>query len=231
MLILSVDTALRSCRVVLGRDDDILAAKVVNDEITHSSHVLMAVDAVLVDGGVKLADMDGFGITTGPGSFTGLRIGMSTVKGLALAYNKPVAGLSVLEILACQANSGLKPVTVVIDGSKREVFARTYLKQNDLLQPLGDYANLDYSSAAGSLPENGVLTGNGVPLIVPWLTPEQKAGCEITPATAWEITVETLAHLAYVKFKAGEVLDGGAVVPNYIRKSDAEIALDNRALA
>lgn len=231
MLILSVDTALRSCRVVLGRGGDILAAKVVDDEITHSSHVLMAIDAVLVNSGVKLEDVEGFGITTGPGSFTGLRIGMSTVKGLALAYGKPVAGLSVLEILAYQANGGSRPLTVVIDGSKREVFTRTYLKQNDLLQPLSDYANLSYQAAAESLPENCVLTGNGVPLIEPYFVPEQKAGYEIAPASAWQITTATLARLAFAKFKTGEVLDGGAVVPNYIRKSDAEIALDNRTAA
>lgn len=227
MLLLTIDTALRNCNIVLSQNAKVLHELVWGDEVKHSSRVLEAVDVVLTGAGVTLNDLDGFGVTVGPGSFTGLRIGMSTVKGLALALNKPVAGICVLHTLARQAMAcaaGL-PITAMLDGSKNEVFVRRYAANNGELEPLTDYLNLDYQAAAKLLTAPVVLTGNGVPLVEPYLSDNSLNLVKITDAEIWAPLNQSLAEIAWGKFQTGETLNGGAVIPNYIRRSDAEINL------
>lgn len=225
MLILSVDTALRNCNIVLARKAEILQEVVLGDEARHSSRVLEAVAALIVKEGMALNDLDGLAVTVGPGSFTGLRIGISTVKGLAFSLNKPVAGICVLEALARQAETACNiPIMALIDGSKQEVFVRKYAVEEFGLVPISAYQNLPYLEAARAINTKTALIGNGAALIEPFLTDTARDLALICPKESWVLQNKTLAALAYQKFAAELTLNGGAVVPNYIRKSDAEIS-------
>ena len=95
-------------------------------EKTLASRLLCSVDAVLGDAGFALADLDGIGVALGPGSFTGLRIGVATVKGLALAAGKPVAGFSSLAMLAMNLPWAAYPVCPMFDAKKKEVYTALY---------------------------------------------------------------------------------------------------------
>lgn len=226
MWILSIDTALRSGNIAVAQNGAVVYDTVLGDGMKHSSRVLEAVDGLMQKAGITLAELDGLAVTVGPGSFTGLRIGMSTVKGLAFALNKPVAGLCVLETLAQQAE--INPdatVTSMVDGSKQEVFTRSYRLAHGVFAPVGGYANPGYQAAAEAITHKTVLIGNGVPLVESLLTTAQREFVQIAPPETWLLQNATLAKMAWEQFKAGDVLDGGAVTPNYIRKSDAEINL------
>lgn len=226
MWILSIDTALRSGNIAVAQNGAVVCDVVLGDDMKHSSRVLEAVDGLMQKAGLALAELDGLAVTVGPGSFTGLRIGMSTVKGLAFALNKPVAGLCVLETLARQAE--ITPdatVTAVVDGSKQEVFTRSYRLADGVLTTAGGYANPKYLTAAEAITDKTVLVGNGAPLVEPLLTAAQREFVQIAPPETWLLQNATLAKMAWEKFKAGDVMDGGVVTPNYIRKSDAEINL------
>ena len=90
MRILAVDTATKSCSVAVTEDKTVLGEITNVSEQTHAKHLLEMVHTVTRESGLTLSAMDGFAVTRGPGSFTGLRIGISSIKGLALAVNKPV---------------------------------------------------------------------------------------------------------------------------------------------
>lgn len=205
---------------------------VLGDDMRHSSRVLEAVASLMLKTGLALTELGGLAVTVGPGSFTGLRIGISTVKGLAFALNKPVAELCVLEALARQADcEPAATVTAMVDGSKQEVFTRGYRLSAGVPVPVGGYANSGYQAAAAALTAKTLLIGNGAPLIEPLLTAAQRAFVQIAPPTMWLLQNRVLAQMAWEKFKAGEIMTGGAVTPNYIRKSDAELALKAKVSA
>ena len=97
MKILAVDTATTSCSAAIVNDGLVSAELSTVNNQTHSKHLMNMIDTVCGMSGVKIADMNGFAVTVGPGSFTGLRIGISTVKGLARSLDKPVVGVSSLD--------------------------------------------------------------------------------------------------------------------------------------
>jgi tRNA threonylcarbamoyladenosine biosynthesis protein TsaB len=102
MKILAVDTATKSCSVAIIDAGSLSAELTTQSDQTHSKHLMQRIDAVLGMADLSAVDLDGLAVTLGPGSFTGLRIGISTIKGLAYALGKPVVGISSLNALAWQ---------------------------------------------------------------------------------------------------------------------------------
>ncbi len=115
MLLLAFDTATRVATSALVRDGDVLG-----ERVGTAVRLLEDVDALLAEAGVSPSDLDGLAVGTGPGSFTGIRIGLATARGLALATGVPVAGVSTLDALAAGAPGALP----VVDARRREVFVR-----------------------------------------------------------------------------------------------------------
>lgn len=100
MKVLGIDTSTSCGSVGLIDDDSIIAEYHLNIAVTHSERLLGAIEFVLREARCTMEDLDGWAISLGPGSFTGLRIGVSTIKGLAFATQKPVAGVPTLDVLA-----------------------------------------------------------------------------------------------------------------------------------
>ena len=121
MTILGIDTAGRTMSVALLENDTLLCEQTLATGLTHSETLLPTVDAVLKAAGKTCADIDLFGVCAGPGSFTGLRIGLATVKGLAFVNNTPCAGVSTLEALALP-QQGEGTVLCALDARRGEVY-------------------------------------------------------------------------------------------------------------
>ena len=126
MKILAVDTSAMSCSTAIV-DNGVVRAELstVNSQ-THSKHLMTMIDTVCKISGIEVAGMDGFAVTIGPGSFTGLRIGISTIKGLAWSLKKPVAGISSLEALAWQCAPVPCLICPLLDARKHEVYSGRY---------------------------------------------------------------------------------------------------------
>ena len=122
MKILAVDTATKSCSVAVIDEDTLLAESTSFNDQTHSRQLLNIIDTVLGKANLKIGQVDGFAVSIGPGSFTGLRIGISSVKGLAFSLNKPVVGVSSLQTLAFQCNQNPYLICPVLDARKQEVY-------------------------------------------------------------------------------------------------------------
>ena len=146
MKILAIDTTTKKATVALNLDNKIIV-KEVDNEITHSEKLLPLLDEVLNDSNTKLKDIDLFAITLGPGSFTGVRIGIATIKAIAKVTNKKIFGTTSLNLLAIdgikKANFKPKYVLSLMDARNSRVYYDLYKYENDNLMSL-DFSGNDY---------------------------------------------------------------------------------------
>ena len=223
MRILAVDTSTTSCSVAVVDQDSLLAEATIVREQTHSKHLMDMVDRVVSFSGGMISELDGFAVTRGPGTFTGLRIGISSVKGLAVASGKPVVGVSSLEALAEQ--SALAPYLIcpLIDARKDEVYFARYRFANGVLKQVVGEGVLPPQEAVSDINEPSLFVGNGAQLYQDIIV--QKLGDQAYFARPWQNTIRasTVALLSIDKFKRKETDDVASFVPHYIRQSDAEL--------
>jgi tRNA threonylcarbamoyladenosine biosynthesis protein TsaB len=193
MLILAFDTATEIATSALVADGEVLG-----ERVSRAVTLLEDVDALLRQGGAHQNDLDALAVGIGPGSFTGVRVGLATARGLALALDVPVAGVSTLDALA----AGAPGATPVIDARRREVFVLQ--GEPRVLAPS------DVEVAAGT-----VCVGNGA---VRYRTVLEVAGAEIPPD-------DDECHVPRARFHAQLARNFGpaeAVEPLYLRLPDAD---------
>jgi tRNA threonylcarbamoyladenosine biosynthesis protein TsaB len=124
--VLAVDTTSPRGSLAVAGEEGILAEARVVTEVGHSRWLLPAVAAVLQGLGLTGGDLDAFAVTTGPGSFTGLRVGLGSVQGLALASGRPCVGLSTLDVLALSAAGTSGTIVALVDAFRGEVYSGVY---------------------------------------------------------------------------------------------------------
>jgi len=223
MKILALDTATRRCSAAIV-DNGLVSAELttVNNQ-THSKHLMNMIDTVCEMSGRKIADVDGFAVTRGPGSFTGLRIGISTVKGLAWSLNKPVVGISSLDALAWQCAPGAYLVCTLLDARKHEVYYCRYHFQDGELKKEGTEQVIVPTEAINDIREPCLFVGNGATLYKEEIL--EKLG-ELALFAGWNrnsIQASSVAGLSLKRFIHHQTDDVALLVPHYIRKSDAEL--------
>ena len=135
MLILALDTASRYCSAAIMRDGEIIAEQTVCSGLVHSKTLMVLVDNVLKSVNLKAEDIDLFACSSGPGSFTGIRIAVSTVKGLAIKDNKPCIGVSTLQAAAECAACPDCIVCAILDARCSQVYAAAYLNGEGIIEP------------------------------------------------------------------------------------------------
>jgi tRNA threonylcarbamoyladenosine biosynthesis protein TsaB len=218
-LILALDTATRRASVAICRGSDVLAEGS-REVTTHSEGLMPLVDEMLRQSGVATADLDAVVCGVGPGSFTGLRIGMATAKGLCFAAGKPLYGVSSLQALALGAGEGL--VAAVLDARRREVYLGLYRDGEPLMSELVCAP----SEVARRLPldpgSNILLAGDGA-LAYRELLLSSLEGAALAVEGRHDIEARDLARAALSRIAAGDADDLAAVVPLYIRPSDAKL--------
>ena len=117
MKILGIDTATMISGIGVVENDHTLADFRYDVKFTHSEVLLSHIDKLLKDLNLKLGDLDGFSVSVGPGSFTGLRIGLATIKGLSFASGKPVVGIPTLDALAFLSKDCKYPLVPILDAT------------------------------------------------------------------------------------------------------------------
>jgi tRNA threonylcarbamoyladenosine biosynthesis protein TsaB len=225
MKILAVETSTQAGSVAVVDDEELVSERFVKTPRTHSERLLSAIDDVLEMSGVTLAELDGFAVSLGPGSFTGLRIGLSTVKGLAMATEKPLAGIPTLDVLAQNVPFTSRLVCPMLDARKSQIFAALFRWQED-----GGLAKLTENMAVkpedllGRISEEVVVLGSGVRTYQEVILEKLGARTFIAPPHLQHPRAAVVGCLGLDLMKRkGFHGDPLHVVPVYVRPSEAEL--------
>ncbi|MDO9529460.1 MAG: tRNA (adenosine(37)-N6)-threonylcarbamoyltransferase complex dimerization subunit type 1 TsaB [Syntrophales bacterium] len=224
MLTLAVDTSTQSGSVALLNSDSVLAECLINVGINHSETLLPAIERILSVAGTEIAEVDLFALTVGPGSFTGLRVGVSTVKGLALAADKPVVGVSSIDALALNVANSTITICPMLDARKKEVYTALYRsRRRGMPEKIVGEMIVDPETFLKGIDEEVIFLGDGAINYCGLIK-------EILPDKSYF----ALSHLQYIKastvgllgmnkFIEGDVLDIMTFIPQYLRLSEAEM--------
>ena len=228
MIILAFDTATPTCSIALLADGKLVAETTSFEKGTHSRRLLPMIDSMLVGESINLAAIDGFAATIGPGSFTGLRIGISTLKGLAAATGKPVVVVSTLEALAHQCTVKTELICPLLDARKKEVYYCLYQRIPNGLQALTGERSAQPIEAVGQITSESAeiisdfaFIGDGAETYRDMIQSELGRKAVFAPRKENAIRAATVASLAYKKFETGDTDDPFHIAPHYIRESDA----------
>jgi tRNA threonylcarbamoyladenosine biosynthesis protein TsaB len=229
MIVLGVDTATPKASVAVLKDGNLLGETSTGGEKSHSETLLLAINSVLDDAGVSLKDVSLFAVGLGPGAFTALRVGVTTMKAISYALSVPLVGISTLNVLAAQAQyDGV--ILLVIDARKGEVFTAPFeIDKSGNVKRLGDYNSLKPDELFNLNDLHGgqcLLLGSGVPIVKDRMGNNVK----IADEALWNVDAAFLCHLALKKFKQVGTPVPKEIKPLYVRKSDAEINLAKKSV-
>jgi tRNA threonylcarbamoyladenosine biosynthesis protein TsaB len=223
--LLAIDTSTTSCSVALFNGDRLISEAVLSEGKTHSRHMLSMVHRILQEGDCHISGIKGLAVTRGPGTFTGLRIGLSTVKGLAAATGVPVVGVSSLAALAFPFRLMERPVVAMIDARRGEVYHAQFRGGSTAtVAVVGEVTVCAPEAAAARLPEDAILVGSGAALYRD-VFQSQCPQIRFADPSQHIIRAASVGLLAMARLheKDGDSIDG--LIPDYIRKSDAQIQM------
>lgn len=225
MKILAIDTSTASGGIALLEDDQLIAELATCTQKTHAERLLPLIETLLGGINTKIEGVDGFALTTGPGSFTGLRIGLATIKGLAWSLNKPVVGVSTLEALAMNIPYSDKPICPILDARKKEVYAGIYKCNDNQSTCIMDDTAISPQLLIERIKEPTIFIGDGVNVYRDVIKNTLKDLAIFAPPHLWSIRALNIGLLAWNMFKKGGAGDSKNVNLNYLRASEAEIKL------
>jgi len=235
MRLLAVETSTLTGGVAVLDGGAVVAESRVSVAVTHGERLMAAIDGVLRAARWQLADVEAFAVGLGPGSFTGLRIGLSTVKGLAFATGRPVAGVPTLDALAWRLPFCAYPVCPILDAKKNEVYAALYRTLEGRLETLDPPRAVAPSTLAEELRDSTrgpiVFVGDAVAPFAPVLSSVLGARACLASADLRVPSAVTVGELGGVALSRGEAMDPASLVPLYLRPSEAELARERRQSA
>ncbi len=204
-------------------DGDTLVAEIrTNIELTHSERLMLHTDSLLKSAQLTLADIDGFAVTLGPGSFTGLRIGIAAVKAMAYATGKPVAGVQTLDVLADNLPYAKYQVCPILDARKKQVYAAIYRSTDTKRLTLMPGSVMTPEELAEKIEEPTIFLGEGAYVYREFFEGRLCCQAVFAPKSAGYPSGAAVAFRGLKDIQNGRVADPMSLVPSYIRKSDAE---------
>lgn len=225
MKVLAIDTSTALASVALTEGDKVLAECSVSNIKTHSK-VLMSMISKLFDwASLKPEDIDVIGISIGPGSFTGVRIGLATAKGMAISLKKPVVGVPTLDGLAQNTPFFDGIVCPILDAREHQVNNALYRFEGGCLKRLTEYRAIAVDELINELKnysERIVISGDGVFLYREQFTKALANKVVVAPVNAIMPRASSIACLAALRAEEGAASDSKEVMPIYLKKSYAE---------
>lgn len=228
MRALAVDTSTATAGIAVADENGLLAEFMIKDMKTHSQKLVPMLKELLDSLRLELSDIDVLAAVTGPGSFTGLRIGVTTIKTIAYALDKPVVGITSLDALA---NAAVVPggtlVCPIMDARNNQVYTALYKPQNEVMTNLSGYMGLHISELVKQIEEkyegaDVLFAGDGVLLHRDFLKIELRERCSFMPLFTLQQMAAPAAQMALTLHAAGESMDCDELVPFYLRPSQAE---------
>lgn len=228
MLLLGIETSTPVCGIALVEDGQVCAHYTLDLGIHHSTHLFPMIQRVLADRQVGVEGLDGVAVASGPGSFTGLRIGMASAKSLCLSAQVPLVGVSTLAGMAYAIGSKGIPICAMLDARRDQVYVGVYeWFDGEFVASLPDAA-LGIEDVLERLPHTALFVGDGA-----WAHVETIQAC--LGKHAYFVGPElgrpnagAIALLGSVQLKQGNQVDLDTFEPHYLRASQAEKVLEAR---
>ncbi len=227
MNLIAIETSIQNGGVVLSISGRIVGERRFSHQDPASQELIPAISSLLDTAGLGIQQVDCFAVTVGPGSFTGLRVGLTAAKTLAYFNDKAVIGVPTLDVLAHPfANSG-KTVVSILDARKGEVYGAVY-RTGPGIELISEYRVCRVEEI---LPDTGeiLVVGDAIPLYKSRILSVRDSGCELADESAWRPDSCSLADLAltgqYASLTGKNLF---TLAPVYLRKSEAEVQWDRK---
>lgn len=224
MKILALESSATACSVALCQEERLIAQTFQNSGLTHSRTLMPMAESLLAQCGQSLSDVDVIAVAAGPGSFTGLRIGVSAAKGLAWAGDKPCAPCSTLESMAWQVAHMAGIIVAAMDARRNQVYNAVFRARDGMLERLSADRAIglaELEEEIKNLGETKILVGDGAQLCYnEWqerMTDLRLAPVHLRWQTAWGV-----ARAALELARTDKLVSGEQLAPVYHRLSQAE---------
>ena len=225
MKILALDSSGLVASVAVVEDDNLLGEYTMNYKKTHSQTLLPMLDEVAFMMELDLNSIDAIAVSAGPGSFTGLRIGSATAKGLALALNKKIVSVPTVDALAYNLWGSSDLICPLMDARRQQAYTGLYEFSDGNLQTICPQCAVGIEEIIEKVNEQNrktVFLGDGVPVFAEYIKEHVKTAYEFAPAHMNRQRAASVAVLGMVLFKQGKAEDAAAHKPEYMRLSQAE---------
>lgn len=222
MKILSVDSSALVASAALCEDGKLLAEYTLNNKNTHSETLLPMIESLLSFFSLSVKDIDVFAVSSGPGSFTGVRIGTATVKGLAFASNKNCIGVSTLEAIAYNLRFHKGLICPVMNARRSQVYTALFRSDGENMERLLDDSAMSIEELDALLAEYGeevALSGDGYDICVQGFS---KTSLRFVPEKLRHQSAFSVAEVAYRDILAGKQCSDVELGVDYLRPSQAE---------
>ena len=239
MIILGIDTATATASVALVEDGRLICEEVrpapgassslpQRERVNHAEILLPMVDTILSRARLTLSDISAFAVSIGPGSFTGLRIGLATVKGLAYGWDVPAVGVPTLLAVAARINNQEGFICPFLDARKKEVYTALFRKKAERLERLtNDLVSTPERTVESVIRVIGaepcLFIGDGARAYGDLIRERLGAKCILTLGESLPSTASAVARLAEERIRRQESDPVGPLVPLYLRPAEAEL--------
>lgn len=231
VLTLALDTSSPSGSIALLRDHTLTAVIGASSGELYSSRVFRHLDFLLAETSLRLQDFDLFAVAAGPGSFTGLRVGLTAVKGWAEVFGRPIAAVSALEAIAAQSRACSRKVISVADARRGELYWAVYrssgpeagaqlvLEDHELVGPRDRFAR----SIASSDSAEDVVIATPAPELLEGAISQPENSRRVFIEQVSPVLAPEIGRLGLLRAQRGETVDALTLDANYVRRSDAEL--------
>lgn len=233
MKILAVDTSSSVAAVAIMDERELLGEFILNHKKTHSQKLVPMIDIVMNNLGLCAGDIDVYAASSGPGSFTGLRIGITTIKAMAFAAEKPVVSIPALDALAYNLPNTEALVCPMMDARNNQVYTALYKLEKGMQANITEYMGVPVQELVRIIKGKNsdvLFVGDGVLLHRDYLKSELGPRCHFPPQYLLQQRASAVAQLAMQKAAEGKLESCFDMVPFYLRKSQAERELEKKGL-
>ena len=221
MFFLSIDTATNSGGVALSRNSEIIGKVMSKTPMRYSDKIIEYTDFLLSQLEMKLSQVECFVVASGPGSFTGLRIGIATAKGFCMAHGKPGIGITTLEALAWRFRWVSDRIAPMIDARRQQIYGALFERAGKGLKVVEEGCVKAPAEWLKGLPaERCIYVGDAAQMYSQTVAALRPEG-QVLPTD--NCILNELCELGYLRFTRGESYSGANLKADYIRPSDAEI--------
>lgn len=223
MILLSADTSSARFSIALLKEGMLVDEFESESSNAHSSDLLTEIDRLLSKNSYDIKDIEGFCVGLGPGSFTGLRIGITTIKGLALSLKRPITGVPSIDSLAYNLLGHKGRVCAIIDAKQKKLYSRVYTCNGKSIDPKTGFLLLGIDELLNKLKAPAIFLGDGVGLYKDYIMEEMGSKARFGPEATWYPKAAIIGKLGYERLKTGKKDNVFSLAPLYIYPKECQI--------